>query len=120
MDGLAKVSVDGSVTYQAKIDIGAAELVQPLVNVATIDSDQTVPDSDDSPVFVPTIPAGATATPRITLPPTDTLATDTPASSNPGFALMLVLLALAAVTLVLGFVTPVPVSVRERTAPLRP
>ena len=109
------VSVDGSVAYQAKIDIGAAELEQPLVNVAAIDSDQTVPDSDDSPAFVPTIPAGATATPRITLPPTDTLASDTPASSNPGFALMLVLLALAAVTLVLGLVTPVPVSVRERT-----
>jgi hypothetical protein len=64
---------------------------------------------------VPTIPAGATATPRITLPPTDTLATDTPASSNPGFALMLTLLALAAFILALGFVTPVPASVRERS-----
>jgi uncharacterized repeat protein (TIGR01451 family)/fimbrial isopeptide formation D2 family protein len=110
-----EVSEDGSVTYQATIDEGAAELEQPLVNVATIDSAETEPDDDDSPVFVPTIPAGATATPRITLPPTDTLATDTPASSNPGFALMLVLLALAAVILVLGFVTPVPASVRERS-----
>ena len=109
------VTEDGSVTYQATIDEGAAELDQPLVNVATIDSAETEPDDDDSPVFVPTIPAGATATPRITLPPTDTLASDTPASSNPGFALMLVLLALAAVTLVLGLVTPVPVSVRERS-----
>jgi uncharacterized repeat protein (TIGR01451 family) len=107
------VSEDGSVTYQAKIDVGAAEFEQPLINVAAIDSDQTERDEDDSPVFVPTIPAGATATPRITLPPTDTLATDTPAPSNPGFGLMLVLLALAAVTLVLGFVTPVPASVRE-------
>jgi uncharacterized repeat protein (TIGR01451 family) len=109
------VSEDGSVTYRATIDEGAAELEQPLVNVATIDSAETSPDDDDSPVFVPTIPAGATATPRVTLPPTDTLDTDTPASSNPGFALMLVLLALAAVILVLGFVTPVPASVRERS-----
>ena len=90
------VSEDGTVTYQATIDEGAAELDQPLVNVAAIDSDQTEPDEDDSPVFVPTVPAGATATPRITLPPTDTLASDTPAPSNPGFTLMLVLLALAA------------------------
>ncbi len=108
------VTEDGSVTYQATIDVGASELDQPLVNVATIDSAETPPDDDDSPVYVPTIPAGATATPRITLPPTDALATDTPASSNPGFALMLALLALAALILVIGFVTPVPASVRER------
>ena len=101
--------------YQATVDEGAAELDQPLVNVATIDSDETEPDEDDSPVFVPTIPAGATATPRITLPPTDTFASDTQAPSNPGFTLMLVLLALAAIVLVIGFVTPVPASVRERT-----
>jgi len=109
------VSEDGSVTYQATIDEGAAELDQPLVNVATIDSAETEPDDDDSPVFVPTVPAGATATPRITLPPTDTFTSHTPAPSNPGFALMLALLALAAVVLVIGFVTPVPVSVRERS-----
>lgn len=109
------VSTSGSVTYQARIDVGASAFAQPLVNVATIDSAQTEPDSDDSEVYVPTIPAGATATPRITLPPTDTFAADAPASSNPGFALMLALLALAAVVLVLGLVTPVPVSVRERT-----
>jgi hypothetical protein len=108
------VSEDGSLTYQATIDEGAAELDQPLVNVATIDSAETEPDDDDSPVFVPTIPAAATATPRITLPPTDTFTSDTPAPSNPGFALMLALLAIAAVVLVIGFVTPVPASVRER------
>jgi uncharacterized repeat protein (TIGR01451 family)/fimbrial isopeptide formation D2 family protein len=111
----ANVSEDGSVTYQATVDEGAAELDQPLVNVATIDSAETEPDADDSEVFVPTIVAGATATPRITLPPTDTISTDTPAQGNPGFALMLILLALAAVVLVTGFVTPVPVSVRERS-----
>src|SRR6185295_7575977 len=109
-----QVTEDGSVTYKATIDKGPAEFVQPLHNVATIDSAQTQPDVDDSDVYVPTVVAGATATPRITLPPTDSIATDTPAPSSPGFALMLVLLFLAAVTLVLGFVTPVPVSVRER------
>ena len=110
----AKVTGDGSVTYRAKIDLGAAELPQPLINVATIDSAQTGPDTDDSDVFVPTVVAGATATPRITLPPTDSLADNAPAPSNGGFTLMLILLALAAVVLVVGFVTPVPVSVRER------
>ena len=109
-----RVSEDGSVTYKATIDKGAAEFVQPLHNVATIDSAQTLPDVDDSDVYVPTVVAGATATPRITLPPTDTIATDTPAPSSPGFALMLVLLFLATITLVVGFVTPVPVSVRSR------
>ena len=110
----AKVTGDGSVTYRAKIDVGAAELPQPLINVATIDSAQTGPDTDDSDVFVPTVVAGATATPRITLPPTDSLADNAPAPSNGGFTLMLILLALAAVVLVVGFVTPVPISVRER------
>jgi len=71
------------------------------------------PDSDVSDVYVPTIPAAATGTPRITLPPTDTLgAPQDP--GNPGFSLMLTLLALAALVLVIGFVTPVPISVRER------
>ena len=63
---------------------------------------------------MPTIPAAATGTPRVTLPPTDAFATPQ-ATSNPGFSLMLILLALAGVILVVGFVTPVPVSVRERT-----
>ena len=52
----ADVSENGSLTYKATIDEGAAELAQPLVNVATIDSDQTEPDSDNSPVFVPPLP----------------------------------------------------------------
>ena len=110
----ANVTGDGSVTYRAKVDLGAAELPQPLINVATIDSAQTGPDDDDSDVFVPTVVAGATATPRITLPPTDSLPDTTPAPSNGGFTLMLILLALAAVVIVIGFVTPVPVSVRDR------
>ena len=69
----ATVSKNGTLTYQATIDVGASELEQPLENVATIDSDQTGPDSDVSDVFVPTIPLPATGTPKPTLPPTDTL-----------------------------------------------
>jgi fimbrial isopeptide formation D2 family protein/uncharacterized repeat protein (TIGR01451 family) len=107
----ATVSESGSVEYQATIDEGAAELLQPLVNVATIDSDQTEPDEDDSDVFVPTVPAAITNPP--TLPPTDALSSE-PAQSNPGFTMMLVLLALAGIVLAIGFVTPVPASVRER------
>ncbi|MGK2849572.1 MAG: DUF7507 domain-containing protein [Candidatus Limnocylindrales bacterium] len=108
------VNKSGSVTYQAKVDVGASELPQPLINVAAIDSDQTPRDDDDSPVFVPTIPLAATGTPRVTLPPTDILDTPQSSTSNVGFSLMLALLALAAVVLVIGFVTPVPASVRER------
>ena len=109
----AEVSQDGSVSYQVTVDEGAAEISQPLVNVAGIDSDQTDPDSDDSEVYVPTTPAAATGTPQITLPPTDTL-DGQQSQGNTGFSLMLILLALAAVVLVIGFVTPVPASVRER------
>ena len=109
------VDESGSLSYRAKVDLGAAELIQPLVNVAVIDSDQTAPDDDDSEVFVPAPVAGATATPRITLPPTDVLNTVPQAPTNPGFALMIALLAIAAVVLTVGFVTPVPASVRERT-----
>jgi uncharacterized repeat protein (TIGR01451 family) len=110
------VSKSGTLSYEATIDVGASELDQPLVNVATIDSDQTEPDTDDSDVFVPTIPLPATGTPRTTLPPTDTVGDATPPpASNPGFSLMLILLALGAIVLVIGFVTPVPASVRERS-----
>ena len=104
------VSANGSVSYQATVDEGASELVQPLVNIATIDSDQTEPDDDQSDVFVPTIPLELTSPP--TLPPTDALPAQ-PTQSNPGFTMMLVLLALAGIALAIGFVTPVPASVRE-------
>jgi uncharacterized repeat protein (TIGR01451 family)/fimbrial isopeptide formation D2 family protein len=101
------VSENGSLTYDATIDDGAAELVQPLVNVATIDSDETEPDSDNSPVFVAPVPL------ELTPPPTDALAPSAPAS-NPGFALMLILLSVAAFALAIGFITPVPEHVRRR------
>jgi uncharacterized repeat protein (TIGR01451 family)/fimbrial isopeptide formation D2 family protein len=103
----AEVTENGSVSYQATVLVAADELEQPLLNVATIDSGQTEPDSDDSDVFVPAPPEA------LTPPPTDTLA-PSQAPSNPGFSLMLVLLGLAGLVLVVGFVTPVPERVRRR------
>jgi uncharacterized repeat protein (TIGR01451 family) len=108
------VEESGSVTYQATIDVGASGRSQPLVNVASIVSAQTGADDAESDVYVPAIPAAATGTPKVTLPPTDTLA-DPHGTGTAGSGLMLVLVALAVVVLVVGFVTPVPSSVRERS-----
>jgi fimbrial isopeptide formation D2 family protein/uncharacterized repeat protein (TIGR01451 family) len=107
----ANVTQDGSVTYQATVAVGAAELPQPLINVAVIDSNETNPDDDDQPVLVQEPPAPATATPRITPPPTDL---EEQAPSNPGFALMLALLGLAGFVLAIGYMTPVPARARRR------
>ena len=100
-------SVDGTLTYDVTIDAGAADVLQPLVNVVTIDSDETEPVDDDTPVFVPPVPL------ELTPPPTDALAPSA-TSSNAGFALMLILLAVAGLALTIGFITPVPESVRRR------
>jgi uncharacterized repeat protein (TIGR01451 family)/fimbrial isopeptide formation D2 family protein len=101
------VSENGSLTYDATIDEGAAELAQPLTNKATIDSQETEPASDTSDVFVAPLPLA------LTPPPTDTLAPSaTP--SNPGFTLMLILIAVAVLALGVGFITPVPEHVRRR------
>jgi hypothetical protein len=50
----------------------------------------------------------------LTPPPTSTITPQT-ATGNPGFALMLLLLGMAGVTLGIGFVTPVPTRIRRRT-----
>jgi uncharacterized repeat protein (TIGR01451 family) len=97
----------GSVTYDVTVLEAAAEEVQPLVNVATIDSDETEPDDDTRSVAV--LPPVLALTP----PPTSTLTPET-GTSNPGFTLMLVLLAFAGLALGVGFVTPVPERVRRR------
>lgn len=108
------LTTSGSVSYQALVAGDAAELAQPLVNVVTIDSGETDPDSDESDVFVPTEPAAATGTPRITLPPTDTtLGASATGTTGPGLLAMLGLL--GAVLLVVMFVTPSP-SARRRIA----
>ena len=97
----------GTVTYDAKVLATAPDFAQPLVNVATIDSDQTPPDSDTAAVAVLAPPE------ELTPPPTDTFTPQT-GTSNPGFALMLILLGVAAVTLSIGFVTPVPARMSRR------
>jgi uncharacterized repeat protein (TIGR01451 family) len=97
----------GAVTYDAKVLATAPDFAQPLVNIATIDSDQTPPDSDTAAVAVLAPPE------ELTPPPTDTFTPQT-GTSNPGFALMLILLGVAAVTLSIGFVTPVPARMSRR------
>jgi len=97
----------GIATVKVKIDTGASKLAQPLENTATIDSEETEPDSDTSVVFVPVIPLVETA------PPTDVLATNE-GPSAPGSSLLLILAVLGGIVLVIGFVTPVPAVVRRR------
>jgi uncharacterized repeat protein (TIGR01451 family) len=97
----------GTVTYNVKVLATAPDFAQPLVNLATIDSDQTEPDSDTAAVAVLAPPEA------LTPPPTDTFTPQT-GTSNPGFALMLILLGVAAVTLSIGFVTPVPARMSRR------
>ncbi|HEV8404166.1 MAG TPA: hypothetical protein VGQ31_14145 [Candidatus Limnocylindrales bacterium] len=106
----ASVSTGGSLTYAVKVDAGASILSQPLTNHATIDSDQTSPDTASSDVFVPAPPAAETHKP--TPPPTDTLASTGPA--DPGSSMALILVALVALILGIGFVTPAPAAVRRR------
>ena len=106
------VSADGSVTYQVRVLEGSADLPQPLVNVATIDSDETPPDEDQRQVLVAEPPLAITPPP--TLPPTSTIDDPSQGTSNPGFSLMLVLLGLAGFTLAVGFITPVPERVRRQ------
>jgi uncharacterized repeat protein (TIGR01451 family) len=98
---------NGTVTYEVTVRDDAADQPQPLINVATIASDQTDPDDDEAAVAV--LPPVEALTP----PPTSTIAAPS-GSSNPGFALMLILLAIAAVGLTVGFVTPVPARLRRR------
>jgi uncharacterized repeat protein (TIGR01451 family) len=101
------VSHSGTLTYQVTIDVGASELEQPLRNIATIVSDQTEPDDDVSDVYVPVIPLEETA------PPTDVLA-EPVGPSAPGSSLLLILAVLGGLVLAIGFVTPVPETVRRR------
>jgi uncharacterized repeat protein (TIGR01451 family) len=97
----------GSVTYDVKVLSTAPDFAQPLVNLATIDSDETGPDSDTASVAVLAPPL------ELTPPPTSTLTPES-APSNPGFTLMLMLLGMAGLALGIGFVTPAPERVRRR------
>jgi uncharacterized repeat protein (TIGR01451 family)/fimbrial isopeptide formation D2 family protein len=106
-----EVSEDGSVTYQVTVDEDSFDLPQPLVNVATIDSDETPLDDDTADVLVQVV-LEVTSPP--TLPPTDTIDSGSDqAPSNPGFSLMLALLVIAGVGLVMGYITPKPSRTRR-------
>jgi uncharacterized repeat protein (TIGR01451 family) len=107
--GVLPDPASGTVAYDVKVLVTAPEFAQPLVNLATIDSDETAPDTDTASVAVLAPPEQATATP----PATSTIAPEA-APSNPGFTLMLILLAMAGLTLGIGFVTPAPERVRRR------
>ena len=98
----ANVTTGGSVTYRVTVLAGSLDLPQPLVNTATIDSDQTAPDSGTAEVGIQSVLSETSPpTSRPTLPPTDTIDNDA-GSSTPGFGLMLVLLVLTGIGLVAG------------------
>jgi uncharacterized repeat protein (TIGR01451 family) len=101
------VTADGSVTYRVTVLEGSFNLPQPLVNTATVDSNETPKDDDTENVLVQVVLA-ATATPVITLPPTDGIDNGDQASSGPGFGLMLALVVIAGIGLVAGYLVPTP------------
>jgi uncharacterized repeat protein (TIGR01451 family) len=98
---------NGTVTYNVKVTAAAPELAQPLINVATIVSNETPADSDTASVAVLAPPL------ELTPPPTSTITPQT-STSNPGFSLMLILLGVAGLTLGIGFITPAPARARRR------
>ena len=108
LDGRDRVG-RGTVTYKAKVNVGANGLDQPLTNVATIASEETQPDSDTSDVFVPVPPKAETNVP--TAPSTDTVE---PSNGPSGSSLPLALAVLGVILLAVGVVTPVPATVRRR------
>jgi uncharacterized repeat protein (TIGR01451 family) len=105
-----EVTESGSVSYKATVDEGAADLAQPLTNVATVDSDDTDKDTDDSDVFVSPPPQAETSVP--TPPQTDTVGS--PNNSASGGSMLLILAALAAIALAVVFIAPTPTSIRKR------
>ncbi len=110
---LGTLTTGGTLTYEIKVIAGADELSQPFKNIATIDSDETNPSSDYANAAVEPTPLAATATPRVTLPPTDTLGTG-PDHGATGNGMLMVLLVLAGLATLLGFLTPAPSRVRRR------
>ena len=83
----------------------------PVLNVASVTTTNAGSDEDDADVLVE---GGgvqtATGTPKPTLPPTDASGS----VSGPGSSLLLVLIGLAALTLGVGVLTPVPATIRRR------
>ena len=107
------VSASGSVTYQAKVDAGAAGREQPLENVATIDSSDTEADSDVSDVFVAVPPLAETDNPNVPTAPQTDIATPG-ATAAPGMNLGFVLLVIGILAFAVLFVTPMPAVTRSK------
>jgi hypothetical protein len=107
----ATVTKDGSVTYQVAAEDGSADLTQPLENVATIDSDETTPDSDTEKVVVGKVEE-ETGTPQVTPPATSTV--DQAPATGAGNGLMLLLVAIGGLTLLAGLLVPTPARARNR------
>ena len=110
---LGTVEADGSVSYDVVVAEGASSMEQPLRNVATIDSDETTPDSDDADTTV--IPGGEVGpeTSNPTLPPTD--AVDGAASDgSAGTGLALTILFLVGLVTAASVLTPARVRARRR------
>ena len=108
----ATVSASGSLQYKVTVDVDASNIVdQPLTNTATIDSDQTEPDSDTSDIFVPAVPAAETSKPT---PPQTDVFDGTDGVAGPGMSLLLMFGILGGLIVGLAFITPVPEVVRRR------
>ena len=88
-------------------------------NIATVtatpvlDSEGEVSATDDAVVKVPAPVVTPRPTPRITPPPTSTL-DEGGAQGGPGSGLLLVLLGIAGLMLVLGYLMPAPARARNR------
>ncbi len=108
----SNVTKDGSVSYQAEAAVGSADLDQPLVNTATIDSDQTEPDSDTANVSVGKVEDLTPPPTSLTPPPTSTIGQVTETSAGNG--LLLLLAALAGFMVILGVLVPTPAKTRRR------
>ena len=107
----ATVSANGTLTYKVTIDEDAADLEQPLVNTATIDSDETEPGSGTSRVFAAPPVQAETSVP--TAPRSDI--GSGPENTTPGGSILLALLGLAGIALAVVLVTPTPAAIRKRT-----
>ena len=105
-----EVTNSGSLTYQAKVQ-EEAEGFGPLINVATISSDQTDQDDAQSEIFVPTIPEAETSKP--TPPQTDVFVGEG-GVAGPGISLLVMFAILGGLIVGLAFITPVPEVVRRR------
>ncbi len=107
---LGDLDASGSVTYQVKVLASAVDETQPIVNVATIDSNETPQDDDDATVGVNPPPSVASPTP--TLPSTDT--SDTGGGTSGGSGLALLLLLAVGILGGIGLMAPAPARRRMR------